>query len=306
MKFTSINLRDLLIAGHEKLAEAHTEREIGKAGRPRVGSAGCVSDTGQIYGTCHRKAMLRQLGVESAIDFATRRMWQAGFGNEWSWEQILKASGFDGEVITQDSLDVTIDGVPLPVGGTPDVILKRNDGTEVGVELKSVQGYTTFASVYFDKKPKNDNLAQAAMYSALRDTDYILAYSCGHWTKLMFHDKKKWNGKFGSVPAFDVIFYLGWDNDRLYYRHEAETEWVKTEFTKQGLLDYYRLVEELKQKKELGPRPLSDYADGSAHKYGPEADCGLCPFKAACENYDTHKDFDSWLDQAKTSDGGED
>ena len=292
----TIDLRSLLYKGHAALQAKHAEKERDKLGHPRVGSSGFVTDEGKVLGTCNRIAMARRMGIEKPADLASQRMWQAGFANEWSWETVLGAAGFDGEILTQDEVEVEIDGVAKPLLGHPDIKLLRKDGALTVVELKGIFGYTSFSAVFFDGKPKPANLAQLANYMLYLGADGILVYSSSSWMKLATQDYKKWVGQFRSVPPFDVIFNVRWNGDVLEYQDDRYTHWVPTQLTKHGILDYHRLVQEMMDKKDLGPRLTSSYADGTPHKYGEHAECGLCPFSAACDGLD---DYDEWIEAIK-------
>lgn len=285
-----IDLRKLLEAGHKNRNERHAEKELLVRGHPRVGTTGVVAADGQVYGTCHRIALARKLGIEVPPDFATVRMWMGGIANEMAWEKILDESKFDGEVLLQDEMEVAIDGVDKTLLGHPDIILRTPDNLETVVELKGIFGYTTFATVFFDRKPKPENLAQLGSYLIHRGEDGILAYTMYQWQKLPFADYKRYVGRFRSVPSQDIIFYVRWNGDTLEYRDEENETWVTSVFTKEGILDYYRLVQEMADTKVLGPRPTSDYADGSTNKYGP---CGLCEFSSACDT--AEQDYDLWV-----------
>jgi hypothetical protein len=279
-----MDLRAILEAGHAAQAAAKAEVEKDKRGTLRVGSVGAVCTDNQIRGVCHRVALLRKLGVEEEAGLGTRIMWAAGEVSEISMERVLTAAGHTVDMQYPVTLEVTPE---IKVSGHPDVIV---DG-KFGLELKGVFGYSTAALVYLDHKPKNENLIQAATYSMAAGLPWALVYTSPSYWSVPFYDKKKTELK--SLPPFYAVFYLEWRDQELWYRHEDETEWVKTLVTKQGIKDFYVLVSEMDTAKELGPRVVDSYLNGDPSKWNDP--CKFCPWSSACDKYDMDKDFDTWL-----------
>ena len=292
-----LDIRQLLKAGHTALAKEHAESSADKAGHPRVGSSGIVAADGEVYGTCHRKALARSLSIESPQTLGTDIMWKAGEANEWHWERVLGRGYKDGIVLRHSDVPVraSIPGVKLEVLGHPDnVLADMNRKPIMGLELKGLFGDSTVVSVNFEGVPKNENLIQAATYSYFLQIPYALCYTRASWTTLNFYDQKKYGVK--SVPPFYRLFYMEWRDDVLWYRDERKEEWVKTLITPQAITDYYRLVEEMKEKRELGPRVTTNYVHGKPDRWGPHGACGLCEFKSACDAYDKNQDYSEWLE----------
>jgi len=274
------------------LRQEHAEQQ--EKGAYRVGSSGCVTDDGKVYGTCHRKAHLRDLGVESEPSFESMLMWEDGFENERKWEKWLAAAGI--KLKSQVEVRHTIDGVSQPIIGHPDIVMEREQ--DEGIELKGIFGYGTFDTVFWKKRPKNENLIQAATYSWFLKIKYSLTYVMPFWQKLQPWDKKNWSGRFSSVPPFLAVFDLVWKDDKLTFRREDGSE-TATVITGKGIEDYYRLLDEMKAAKRLGPRVNANYVDGTPNRYGDHADCTLCPFRTACDQYDIGQDYDAWLENSK-------
>jgi len=286
-----MNLRTILEAGHKAQSEAKAAKEVEKRGKLRVGSAGAVCSDGEIRGTCHRVALLRKLGIEETPGLHTRIMWGIGEVSEINAERVLTAAGLTVDM--QQSLK-------LPVGdefvhGTPDVITEI-EGQKYGIELKSIFSYNTAALVYLDRKPKNENLIQALTYGMAANLPWMLVYTNPNYFSVPFYDKKKTQLK--SLIPFYAIFYTKWVNDVAYYRHEDEPEWTETFITKDGIQDYFLMVSEMEQKKELGPRYVDSYVNGDPSKWGDA--CKFCPFSAACNDWDNNKNFDDWIDNCKS------
>lgn len=291
----TLDIRQLLEKGHAARRAQHAAQEALKAGHARVGSAGIVAADGEVYGTCHRKAHARMIGIEIPADFQTEVMWEAGISNEGYWERTLDAADADRAGPTEMAIKHKIEGVSKEVLGTPDVGLKDPAGNPcMGLELKGVFGYTTAALVYLENTPKNDNLIQASAYSYMTGLPYALCYTSASYVKLDFYDKKKYIG-LKSIPPFIRIFYMEWRDGVMFYRDEFQTEWVKTNITPQSIVDYYKLLEEMKQKKELGPRVVTNYVSGKEDKWGPNGACGLCEFRTACDRYDNDQDYEQWV-----------
>ncbi len=293
-----MDIRKLLKAGHAALSAEHNSASADKAGHPRIGSAGIVTPEGEVYGTCHRKALARSLGIEAPQDLSTDIMWKAGESNEWHWERILGRGYTEGKILKHSDVPVraSIPGVPLDVLGHPDVILGDVVGNPImGLELKGIFGSSTAVSVELEGVPKNDNLIQAAAYSYFLQLPYALCYTSSAWVPVHVFDQKKYGLK--NILPFYRIFYMEWRDDVLHYRDERSDIWVKTIITPQGIQDYYRLIEEMKAKKVLGPRPITNYVHGGKDKWGPNGSCGLCEFKVACGFYDVTSDYDDWIDR---------
>lgn len=296
-----LNIRQLLEDGHAKLKEQHAAKEVALRGHPRIGTSGIVTEDGQVHGTCHRKALARNMGLELPAELYTDLMWKGGEANEGHWERIIALGLPEGYSLTpRDATDVkaAIEGVEKEVLGHPDMVIRDSSGADVmGFELKGIFGYSTAVQVFFEGTPKNENLIQAAAYSAALGLPYALCYTSYCYTSLNFYDKKKYG--VSSIKPFYCIFYMEWRGDELWYRDERKTEWVRTSITSKGIEDYYRLVQEMKQAEDLGPRVNSHYVNGTDNKWGEQSACGLCEFKAACDRYDVDRDFDSWIGTVK-------
>jgi hypothetical protein len=294
------DIRSLLKKGYDAKRKAHAEKDLAKANTFRIGSSGVVTDDNKVYGTCHRVGHLRDIGVETIPSMSTQLLWESGLKSETTWEELLKLSGFKGEVLTQAELVGRVEGADWPLVGHPDIILRAEDRTETGLELKSVLGYSTAILVFFDNKPKPSAICQAATYFlALGCASYTLCYTSSSWIKLAPWDAKKWDGRFKSIPPFYKFFDLRWNEQTLEYLAEGTSEWVTTVITKEGIRNYWRLRTEMKQAKQLGPRLTGNYIDGSESRYGEHSECGLCPYSSACERYDRNKDYDEWLEMSR-------
>jgi hypothetical protein len=295
-----MDIRKLLEAGHAALAADKAESEKSKAGHPRVGSAGIVVGD-EVFGTCHRKTLARSLGIEGKPELYTDIMWKAGEANEWHWERILGKAGANITKPDQSAVRRQIEGVPLDLLGTPDVVLVDDGSTagRFGLELKGIFGYSTAALVYFECTPKNDNLIQAATYSWALGLPWALCYTSSTYMPVNFYDQKKYGG-IKSIKPFYRIFYMEWRDETLWYRDETQQDWVRTNITPKAIQDYYRLIEVMKAGQDLGPRVTTNYVNGKDDKWGPHGACGLCELARACDKYELDYDYAGWVQHIKT------
>lgn len=304
-----IDIRQLLIEGHAARAKEHSEKEKQIGAAYRIGSCGVVTEAGEVHGTCHRIAHVRDIGLEKrpAPESPMRIMWLAGEYNEDATFELLSKSSYPGKIGTHDDLgvDVLIDELEQKLVGHPDIgLFTKDDKVEMALELKGVFGKTTAISVYLEDTPKNDNLCQAAMYSAKLDVPYALMYTNPSYVSLDYWAKKQYG--ISSIPPFYKIFYLRWTKDTLEYRPESQVNWITTSITKTGLDDYYRLLDEMKTKKDLGPRLNSHYVHGKDHKWGQLSDCKFCDYAEACNKYEAHNNYDQWIEGVKDAKKEED
>lgn len=293
----NIDIRALLDAGQAKLDAARAEEEKKKRGMLRIGSAGIVNDKGEVKGTCHRITLARYLGKDKEASRDTRIMWQGGEQLEEGFAKLL-GLGHEGRILrdTDISVDWTIPDTTVRVLGRPDIVLADADGKPIlGIEHKAVLGATTAVSTWFERRPKNENLAQMAAYSMCLGIPFVLAYTSPSWVGVNYYDQKKYGEK--NIRPFYRLFYTEWRAHRLYYRCDDQEEWVETEITKESIADYFKLVAEMAEAKELGPRLTTSYIDGTEDKWGPHGSCKYCVFADRCQKHeDGLISFDQWLD----------
>ncbi len=283
-----MNLRELLVKGHEAQGVAKTTKEEANRGKLRIGSVGAVCADNEIRGVCPRVALLRKLGIEKPAPLFTRIMWNLGEVGEINFERVLNAAGV--EVLSQELIELDVDGTK--VTGHPDALIEV-DGVKYGIELKSIFSFNTAALVSLSRKPKNENFIQAMAYSLATGLPWKLLYTNPNYIN-GYHNKK-----YTKLLPFYTVFDLKWEKGVAYYKHEEETEWVETLVTEESIKDFYRLVLEQDAKKRLGPRPTGNYVCGGKAQY-PDM-CGICDFSAACSDYDVHGNYDDWLTNCKSA-----
>lgn len=298
-----MNIRELLEKGQAAQDTAHAEQEVAKRGNLRGGSAGVVGTDGQIYGECHRVALARLVGADKEHDANRSIMFDAGTASEDSWAAKLRAAGI--EIAREDEYPITwqVPGTDRVVTGRPDILIGETEffraGTGIvqakfvpkhGLELKGIYSASSAVRTEIEGVPDAKHLAQAAFYSMALNIPYTLCYTNPSVIEVPYWAQKKFGGPKKLQP-FYRLFELRWnEQDQLEYKDEKGTDWVPTVYTKQGIAEYYQLVAEMEQKKELGPIPTGGFATGAPPPYNK---CDYCPFKDACDNHGDS--FDHWL-----------
>lgn len=307
-------IREKLVEGRVKLQALHNAGEAVKLGTLRGGSSGAIID-GVVYGHCHRKAHLRQLGIDAPTDPETSIMFSAGFANEDIVKAELVAAGYAVKAEEEIPVSITLSNGTV-VNGRPDLVLLDKDGHPYyGIELKLASSVYTVRDVHYSLVPKREHLIQAALYSyGLGSLPYSLVYvSRNYWHLSMLSDTfkkavaaKGWDvefapdfrtgkpGPFRIVP-FEREYKLTWSADGyLVYDTEGLSKPRVTKLKVQHILDFYEETAAIGEHKDLGPRPTDASFDGTKKTYSP---CNYCPFQSVCDEHET--DYDTWLDYAK-------
>lgn len=195
-----MNLTQLIRDGRQKGRDKHKADEIPKLGTLRVGNSGIMSENGDVAGACHRKTMLRSMGVEiDPPDEKKLIMFELGYANEDVTMGLLSAALPEGHIILREA-DIPIDWLTtngMRVTGRPDMVVCRtvlDQGLEsgriislpgnplltpvLGIELKTVHSIWTAKKVLFEGKPGLSNLAQAGHYMWKLGIPYKLIYKC--------------------------------------------------------------------------------------------------------------------------------
>lgn len=314
---TSLTAKDLYLKGREIEQADHQEAEKGKLGNLRGGSTGCLTSHGEVYGTCHRKALARLKGHQAQIEEISFAWFDAGYANEDAWEQKLQKSvaalGPGYELKSEEECPVTWEINGRKVTGRPDLMVFKDGKPEMGLELKVVCAVKSAVSIYCEDKPKVDNILQAAHYSMIHGCPFTLVYSWRSRARVpgwaerykdklnMYYEKTFTNSKTGrsftkreyAIDPFIKEFLIGFDDDVIYYVTEDGTR-VDTPFTAQGIRDYYALVDSLEKEKKLYTRLTQRDMKGDLLPYDP---CQWCPFIDACDQFEN--DYDAWLDKVQ-------
>jgi len=296
-----MDVRKLLEAGQAAQNAAHAEGEKAKAGNLRGGTAGAIGKDGKVYGECHRVALARLLGADKEVDFNRHIMFNAGVAAEDSWAAKLAAAGV---VFRRESeIPVVVKVGERLVTGRPDIVIgelvREMDGSELfvpthGLELKGIYSASSGVRVALEGIPDPKHLAQAGFYSLALNVDYTLCYTNPSVIDVPYWGQKKFGG-VKKLQPFYRLFSLRWDADEtLEYKDEEKDNWVSTQITKQGILDFYALVGDQADRQELGPRPEGGYADGTPL---PWDKCQYCSLSKICDQ--SEDNYAEWVDGIK-------
>lgn len=193
----------------------------------------------------------------------------------------------------------------------------------LGLELKSVHSLWVARDVLFGRKPKLDNLVQAAHYMWKLGVPWKLLYqnysqlgqgmAGNEWITKQFprpgepgsdyieytiqkKDPRKYSIK--HVKQFEVVYDLRFTPDGMLQfklEQESDTQWTDTVVTIDSIQKYFEYVSQMESKQELAPRPLTLAYDGSELSYSL-CDPKYCPLAGVCDS--TEKlGYSKWFEQ---------
>ena len=315
---SEMSAKALYQRGREIEIDAHAKQEVTKQGTLRGGSSGCITDHGEVYGTCHRIALARYKGIQAKIEDLSYTWFDAGYANEDAWmqklEKTVKDMGSEYSLKAEEECPITWEtDAGVKVTGRPDIMIFKNDQPVLGLELKVVCAVNSAVSVYCEDKPKINNLLQAAHYSMIHGCPFNLVYSFRNRSRVpgwaeRFKDKlrlsyektftssktgKSFTKREYSIEPFTKEFRVGFEDDRVYYIKENGDR-VDTPLTGSGIKEYYNTIVSMETNKELHVRLTDRSLDGKQLPYNP---CNYCPFEDACDRFEN--DYDSWMDKAR-------
>lgn len=290
---TTYSAIDIFMKGRKIAAEEHQALEVAKQGTLRAGSSGAL--IGQhVIGKCHRLSLARYLGLQEPHDDHTYTIFESGNANEEVWLSKVQ-KGWDGTVTGEAAYPISweIDG--KRVTGRPDLVFLDIEGNpQFGVELKVVESIQSATSLYFENKPKTDNLIQAAHYSLKFNLPWILVYTFSGIGQPPFWAIKKFNiPKTFKLQPFKLEFKLFWQDGVLGYQTQ-QGNIIMTDVTAQSIEDYFQLVVDMDREKDLYLRHSS--LDVNLQGQGWRA-CDYCSAKSACDSYEQHGNFELWTDE---------
>lgn len=291
-KYSTLNLDDLVVEANEHLGQDRLVSEAANRDNLRIGNAGFIDDNGDVHG-CHRSAIARALGLDNApIDRIARLFFTVGSGVENELTEQLR--GHKGiEVKAEEECPAVWQlNDHRKITGRPDIMVNK-DGHRLGVEVKTACAVNTAHRLWFEDKPDSKHLAQAAAYSMIHQVPWVLHYISPIRHDVNYRTKKALGLPFRSViDPFRLYYYMRFDEEgRLYYRNSMKSEEVRTIITKEGIENFYLLVDECLKEKELWHNPVSQNAVGDPAPYKHEKYCEYC--KAATE---AQGDWDTWID----------
>lgn len=301
---------DLFNKAREVNSAEYDEQAKKKLGTLRGGNSGCMVGE-NVIGTCHRKSLARFLGYDGTIDANTQSIFEQGFGNEAIWEGHMAKTGYAMRCEEQIPIEWTTT-TGIKVTGRPDVVLGREVSPaiqdpskdpiklfvpELGLELKTIAAANSATGLYVEDKPKTDNLVQTAHYSMILGIPFILVYTWNGKVPVPHWAKKKKNylpdPTMRELLPFKREYKLGWEDGNLYYIN-AKGFRTNTDITQDGIKEYYDLVADMADKKDLYIRFRSSDFKG---RPGPFSMCDYCPWQEACDTGE--HDFDLWLDYVR-------
>ncbi len=281
--YSDIDIRGVLNRGHDALDARHAIKEARQREWLRAGSAGCIID-GEIFGECHRIAHLRQIGIDKKHSQSRKLMFQAGEGNEDLWANVT-VEGWAGETVRH--LEIFKQGSWGTIMGHPDIILADTQGVHrVLLELKLISANFSAVRKAFDFQPDTKNLIQTATYAWMTGLPAVLCYTNRTDFSLQF-DKKRCGGLDKIEPCY-VLFYLKFENGKLYYNHEGGPSY-ETGITIKGIKEYYQMVHDIAFDYQLRARPAFDGFDKCDKKY--------CHLSRVCERWD--RSYVEWKNEAR-------
>lgn len=321
----SINISERLRLGRLAERERRAGTEESKLGNLRAGSTGIMSDNGDVAANCHRKSLIRSMGLElEVIDENKMIMFELGFASEDITHQILLDSLAPGETLLREE-EIPIEWFTTNgtrVTGRPDIVICSTGTSQdvkvpgslptplLGLELKSVHSIWTARDVLFNGQPKMGNLAQTAHYMWKLGVPYKLIYksysqlgqSMSDWAVKFFPRKGEPNSQYvdyndkGGVKGlkqFEIVYDIQIDErGRVGYKLEADAEFKRSIITIQDIERYYEYVSIMTERKDLGPRPMTVDTHGEKLNY---KECAYCPAQATCDKYET-LGFEVWID----------
>lgn len=312
----------ILRAGHAALRAASKEKESTKKGTLRGGNSGAVVRGEGVVGKCHRITLARFLGHQAAAEGSRDLMFDAGFKNEDSWYEVLKAA-WKGVILREEEVPVVWEtSRGIKVTGRPDFVLcepgevtpEQPDPPPrkvLGLELKLVASLWTMFDVIVKRTPKTDHVIQAAHYKWKLGIPYELWYTSRvdwpitGWLVKSFV-RLIWGDHIFGEDVFDYNergepkkiypFYAGFEldirNEVVYYRAVGSETWVETLITTQAIEDYYELIGTMAAEKTLGERPAGVNMDGSKMGYD-KCSAKYCPFSEICDRHEDN--YDDWV-----------
>lgn len=302
-----MKLKDLLRKADEReLAERRTKAES-KQGVLRAGNSGILLDNGDVLGACHRKTMARTLGLEAETipSESTQGFFAAGFAHElWVINKILDVLPKDYILLCEEEIPIawtTTNGTP--VTGRPDVVICKQvkeesgfkDKPVFGIELKALAAANSAAGVKY-RGPKTDHLIQAMHYMIKLGLDsYSLFYSYMASAQMPWWVKKEFPIEYEkNLLPFRKEYHLEFNAGGYLTFTDEDGSMTTTLLTASGLSDYYDLVADMIDKKDMFRRPADkDYAGNRM----PYSGCNYCPHKSACDQYEGN--YDRWVDELR-------
>lgn len=249
--------------------------------RFRAGNIGYIASDGEVTVGCHRKAMARALGI-TPFENSVNPYFEVGFANEAYIASLLPAQTEHYDSIKFDdkaALSLSVDNIVI--SGTPDVQFFKDGKLVAGGELKAHSSGNQLEDPFISGTPKDSNLLQAALYSYMSKVPFYLLNKA--YTKPTYMKK----GTVFSSSEVEFKVFID-EKDRVMYTTELG-ETLFSGFRVEGILDYYKLCQELIDTKQLYKPPFN-----AKSKYKHEDYCTEC--KAAEK---INHNYEKWIELLK-------
>jgi hypothetical protein len=334
-KVTAMRIKELFAQARMKSREKHAEGEQQKLGNLRAGSSGIMIPTGEVAGSCVRKAHIRQLGLElEDLSEDKLLMFDLGFANEDVIADKLKSVLPEGHTILREE-EIPVEWTTTNgtrVTGRPDIVICKTTGADpnkltrahnnmllqptLGLELKSVHSIWTARDVLFGGKPKLSNVIQAAHYMWQLNVPYKLIYSAYSQLGQGMAGKDDWiskqfprpgqpfseyveynpKGQIKHIRQFEIVYDLQFsDKGVVQFKLEDDTKWKDTIVTRDGIIRFFEATSQVQSTGVLGPRPSQVDLFGEKAGY---SDCSYCPLKDICDRLEK-TNYSTWLQEVQ-------
>jgi hypothetical protein len=288
--------KELLYKSIAKAQEEHAAKELAAGGRLRGGSVGCMMPTGETVGQCPRSVLARYLGYSFEAGPSSLLYFENGFANEDIWAKHM--DNLYVPWIRDEKCELVYDieheGETVQVSGSPDQLIYPGQALATGAEHKMICSASTAEAAQLKGQPKDEHLIQAAHYCSALQVPYAVVYSnlnvhiANYYTKKRYPDYFPAKGVPKIQPAI-TEFPLDIEEGKVYY-WSGDTR-RETIVTVGGILDFYRMVIEATQRKDLKWFRRGNFdIHGEQYPFDLEAYCDTC--RAAPSD-----DWDEWNEQ---------
>lgn len=249
---------EIYMAGRYAEQAKYASEEGAKLNTLRGGSAGCHMGKGQVIGKFYND-VARFMGYSLPHGDSTQDIFDLGYSNESVWDGKFEAAGTDFTGDSKYPLKYEIDGVK--VSGRPDCIVGTREPLidhetlfkpEFGIEHKVIASFKVAGKMLKDPKPKDENFVQACHYSYKFNLPWTIVYS-----QYSIHNPDWWDKKaldemgYTQIPPFKKEFLIGCDAGNFYWQDTQVGTRVDTRVTATGIQEYYELILETIERKDL-------------------------------------------------------
>lgn len=256
---------DLFLKGEEILRAEHAAQAKEKLYTLRGGSAGCLLEDGTTIG-CPHEALGRFMGYEkSSVD--SQGYFDGGIANELIWERNIEVALKSGDTPfnahrCEEDIPVVyeLDG-KYRITGRPDLVvgneLEGEFKPELGMELKGCYGIGSAVDKLYGLKPDGKHICQAAFYMKVLDIPWTIPYTINVTGDLNYFQKKDHGRHKLSLGKVEFPLRYAEDGNTVEYQ-KTDGNWCQTVITWEGILDYYRLVADMYDSKQVGVTRISE------------------------------------------------